>query len=130
MGSRGRPNMSAKAWHRSCMSLVLVLWQGLSLPCSEMCSFCKDSMMLCIPGDMGWLTIGSIWYRLGPGVGARKVGGDGECMGLSGVWVEGVDGVGNGTLAGSTCMGEGGHTTSMGAGGIGTDAGAGGMGGG
>jgi hypothetical protein len=30
-----------------------------------------------------------------------------------------VDEVGNGTLAGSTCIGEGGHTTGMGAGGIG-----------
>jgi hypothetical protein len=38
MGSGGRPNMSAKAWHRSCTSLVLVLWRGLSLPRSEMCS--------------------------------------------------------------------------------------------
>jgi hypothetical protein len=38
MGNGGRPNMSAKAWHRSYMSLVLVLWRGLSLPRSEMCS--------------------------------------------------------------------------------------------
>jgi hypothetical protein len=35
MGSGGRLNMSAKAWHRSCTSLVLVLWQGLSLLYSE-----------------------------------------------------------------------------------------------
>jgi hypothetical protein len=38
MGNGGRPNMSAKAWHRSYMSLVLVLWWGLSLPHSEICS--------------------------------------------------------------------------------------------
>jgi hypothetical protein len=37
MGNGGRPNMSAKAWHRSYTSLVLVLWRGLSLPRSEMC---------------------------------------------------------------------------------------------
>jgi hypothetical protein len=73
--------------------------------------------MLCIPRDIGWLTIGSMWYQLGPGVGMWKVGGNGECMGWSEVWVEVVDGVGNGTLVGSTCMGEGGHVT--GAGGIG-----------
>jgi hypothetical protein len=37
-----------------------------------------------------------------------------------------VDGVGNGTLAGSTCIGDGGHTTGVGAGaGAGTDAGVG-----
>src|SRR5437588_1456645 len=39
MGNGGKPNMSAKAWCRSCTSLVLVLWRGLSLPRSEMCSF-------------------------------------------------------------------------------------------
>jgi hypothetical protein len=39
MGSGGRPNMSAKAWRRSCTSLVLALWQGLSLPHLEICSF-------------------------------------------------------------------------------------------
>jgi hypothetical protein len=50
--------------------------------------------------------IGSMWYRLGPEVGMRKVGGDGECMGWSGVWVEVVDEVRNGTLAGSTCIGD------------------------
>jgi hypothetical protein len=85
---------------------------------------------------MGWLTIGNMWYRLGPRVGMWNVGGNGECMGWSGVWVEGVDGVGNGTLAGSTCIGDGGHTTGMGmgasaaGGGAGAGAGAGGIGGG
>src|SRR5437588_10747878 len=91
MGNGGRPNMSAKAWHRSCTSLVLVLWRGLSLLHSEVCFFYKDSRMLCIPEDMGQLTIGSVWYWLGPGVEARKVDGDGECIGWSGVWVEVVD---------------------------------------
>ena len=71
--------------------------------------------MLCIPGDKGRSTIGNWWYRLGPGVGTRKTGGDGERMGWSGVWVDGVDGVGNGTLAGSTCIGDGGRTAVVGA---------------
>jgi hypothetical protein len=87
--------------------------------------------MHCIPGDIGQLMTGNWWYRLGPGVGARKVGGDGECMGWSGVWVEVVDGVGNGTLAGSTYMGEGGCATGVGrigARGTGAGAGAGGTG--
>jgi hypothetical protein len=44
----------------------------------------------------------------------QKVGGNGECMGWSGVWVEVVDRVGNGTLAGSTCIGKGGHITKAG----------------
>jgi hypothetical protein len=79
-------------------------------------------MMLCIPGDIGQLTIGSMWYQLGPGVGAQKVGGNSERMGWLGVWVEVVDGVGNDTLAGSTCIGEGGHVTGIGIGKI--DAGA------
>jgi hypothetical protein len=81
MGSGGRPNMSAKAWCRSCTSLVLVLWWGLSLPHSEVCSLRMESIMSCILGDMGRSSIGSWWYWLGPGVGTRKVGGDGERMG-------------------------------------------------
>jgi hypothetical protein len=81
--------------------------------------------MLCIPGDMGQLTTGSMWYRLGPGVGTWKVGGNGERMGWSGVWVEVVDGVGSGTLTGSTYIGDGGHATGTGAGGMGAGAGAG-----
>jgi hypothetical protein len=72
--------------------------------------------MLCILEDKGRLTIGNWWYRLGPGIGARKTGGDGERMGWSGVWVDGVDGVGSGTLAGSTCIGDGGRATDTGAG--------------
>jgi hypothetical protein len=81
--------------------------------------------MLCILRDIGWLTIGSIWYQLGPGVGTQKVGGNGERMGWSGVWVEGVDGVGNGTLAGSTCIGDGGRMAGAGAGVRGASAGTG-----
>ena len=65
---------------------------------------------------MGRSTIGNWWYRLGPGVGTRKTGGDGERMGWSGVWVDGVDGVGNGTSTGSTCIGDGGRATSAGVG--------------
>ena len=72
--------------------------------------------MFYILGDMGWLTISSVWYLLGPGVGTQKVGGDGERIGWSEVWVEGVDGVGNGTLAGSTFIGDGGHMAGAGAG--------------
>jgi hypothetical protein len=48
-------------------------------------------------------------------VGIQKVGGDGECIGWSEVWVEGVDGVGNGTLAGSTYIGNSSHTADAGA---------------
>jgi hypothetical protein len=40
--------------------------------------------------------------------------------------VDGVDGVGNGTLAGSTCIGDGGWATSAGDGGWATSTGAGG----
>ena len=39
------------------------------------------------------------------------------------MWVDGVDGVGNGTLAGSTRIGDGGHATKAGAG-AGTSGGA------
>jgi hypothetical protein len=74
-------------------------------------------MILCIPDDIGWLMIGSVWYQLGPGVGTWKVGGDGDRMSWLGVWVKVVDGVGNGILAGSTYIGKGGHTTGIGAGG-------------
>jgi hypothetical protein len=84
--------------------------------------------MLCIPGDIGQLTIGSVWYRLEPGM--WEVGGDDECMGWSGVWVEVVNGVGSGTSVGSTCMGEGGHVTSTGTGRAGIGVGAGAAGGG
>jgi hypothetical protein len=54
------------------------------------------------------------------------VGGDGEHMGWSGVWVEVVDRVGNGTLVGSTCMGDGGHTAGTRGGRMGAGAGTGG----
>jgi hypothetical protein len=79
--------------------------------------------MLCILGDIGQLTIGSMWYRLGPRVGMQKVGGNGKCICWSGVWVEVVDGVGSGTLAGSICMAKGGYTASIGVG-VGAGAGA------
>jgi hypothetical protein len=49
-------------------------------------------------------------------VGTQKVGGNGERMGWSGVWVEGVDKVGNGILTGSTCIGDSGHAAGAGAG--------------
>ena len=50
------------------------------------------------------------------------MGGNGDHMGWSEVWVEVVDEVGNGTSVGSTYIGEGGHTTGTGA--DGADAGA------
>jgi hypothetical protein len=54
------------------------------------------------------------------------VGGDGERIGWSGVWVEVMDRVGSGTLAGSTCIGDGGRAAGAGASvGTGTGAGAG-----
>jgi hypothetical protein len=46
-------------------------------------------------------------------------------MGWSGVRGKVMDGVGNGTLAGSTCIGDGGCITDIGAGRIGADAGTG-----
>jgi hypothetical protein len=67
------------------------------------------------------------------------VGSNGERMGWSGVWVEVVDGVGSGTLAGSIYIGDSGCMMGMGAGtgagaGVGAGAragaGAGGIGGG
>jgi hypothetical protein len=59
------------------------------------------------------------------------VGGNGEHMGWSEVWVEVVDKVGNGTLAGSTYIGDDGHTAGAGAGaGAGASAGTKEMGGG
>jgi hypothetical protein len=81
--------------------------------------------MACISDNMGQLMIGNILYQLRPGVGIWKRGSDGGCMGWSGVRGEAVDGVGNSTLAGSTCIGEGGCTTSIGVGGIGAGAGTG-----
>jgi hypothetical protein len=82
-------------------------------------------MMLCLSGDMGQLSIGNVWYRHGPGVGMWKVGGNGDYMGWSGVWMEVEDRVGNGISAGSTCMGEGGRTTGIGIGGAGAGVGTG-----
>ena len=55
MGSGGRPNMSAKALHRSCASLVLALpLEGLALPLASMTASCYDHWMICwVLGDMG-----------------------------------------------------------------------------
>jgi hypothetical protein len=52
-------------------------------------------------------------------VGIQKRGGDGGHMGWSEVRDKVVDGVGNGTLAGSFYIGEGSHITGVGVGGIG-----------
>jgi hypothetical protein len=48
-------------------------------------------------------------------VGTQKVGGNGKHMGWSEVWVEGVDEVGNGTLTGSTYIGDSGCAAGAGA---------------
>jgi hypothetical protein len=82
-------------------------------------------MMLCIPGNIGWSMIGSVWYQLRSGVGMWKIDGDGDCMDWSGVWDEAVDKVDSGTLTGSTCISKGGHATGAGIGGAGVSAGTG-----
>jgi hypothetical protein len=44
------------------------------------------------------------------------MGSNSEHIGWSGVWVEGVDRVGNGTLVGSTYIGDSSHIADVGAG--------------
>ena len=82
MGSRGRPNMSAKASRRSCVALVVVL------PLSPVVAW--------------WMICPSRYLTK-----ARVLGDAG--MGWSGGDIsESVDGVGSGILAGSTCIGDNG----------------------
>ena len=83
MGSRGRPNMSAKALCRSYVALVVVLPLSPVVAWWAICPW-RCSTKARVLGDAGM-----VWS-----------GGD-----IS----ESVDGVGSGTLAGSTCMGNGGR---------------------
>jgi hypothetical protein len=63
IGNGGRPNMSAKIWHKSWISLVLVLWQGLSLPHSEVDpSLWRKPKIAYVSGDIGQLTTSNVSY--------------------------------------------------------------------
>ena len=85
MGTDGSPNMAWRALRSSCPSLVVALpLGGLTLLLASAAASC------CIRWTMRWV--------LGDG---------GDGMAERGVVREAVDGVGSGTLAGSTCMGDG-----------------------
>ena len=85
MGTGGSPNMAWRVLHSSCPSLVVALpLGGLMLPLASAAASC------CICWMMRWV--------LGDG---------GDDMAERGVVREAVDGVGSGTLAGSTCIGDG-----------------------
>ena len=85
MGTDGSPNMAWRALRSSCPSLVVVLpLGGLMLPLASVAASC------CMRLTMRWV--------LGDG---------GDDMAERGVVREAVDGVGSGTLAGSTCIGDG-----------------------
>ena len=85
MGIGGRPNMAWRALRSSCPSLVVALpLGGLMLPLVSAAASC------CMRLTMRWV--------LGDG---------GDDMAERGVVREAVDGVGSGTLAGSTCIGDG-----------------------
>ena len=85
MGIGGSPNMAWRALRSSCPSLVVALpLGGLTLPLASVVASC------CIRLTMRWV--------LGDG---------GDDMAERGVVREAVDGVGSGTLAGSTCIGDG-----------------------
>ena len=85
MGTDGRPNMGLRVLRSSCTSLVVALpLGGLMLPLASAAASC------CICWTMCWV--------LGDG---------GDDMAIQGVVQEAVDGVDSGTLAGSTCIGDG-----------------------
>ena len=85
MGIGGSPNMAWRALHSSCPSLVVALpLGGLTLPLASAVASC------CMRWTIHWV--------LGDG---------GDDMAEQGVVREAVDGVGSGTLAGSTCIGDG-----------------------
>ena len=85
MGTGGSPNMAWRALRSSCPSLVVALpLGGLVLPLVSAAASC------CMCLTMRWV--------LGDG---------GDDMAERGVVREAVDGVGSGTLAGSTCIGDG-----------------------
>ena len=83
MGSGGRPNMSARALRRSCVALVVVLPLSPVVAWWTICpSRCLTKAQVLGDAGMGWS------------------GGD---------MLESVDGVGSGTLAGLTCICDGGR---------------------
>ena len=85
MGTGGSPNMAWRALRSSFPSLVVALsLGGLALPLASAAASC------CMRWTMRWV--------LGDG---------GDDMAERGVVQEAVDGVGSGTLAGSTCIGDG-----------------------
>ena len=85
MGIGGSPNMSWRALRSSCPSLVVALpLGGLTLPLASAAASCC----------MRWMM-------------RRVLGDGGDDMAERGVVREAVDGVGSGTLAGSTCIGDG-----------------------
>ena len=85
MGTNGRPNMAWRALRSSCPSLVVALpLGGLTLPLASVAASC------CMRWTMCWV--------LGDG---------GDDMAERGVMWEAVDRVGSGTLAVSTCIGDG-----------------------
>jgi hypothetical protein len=101
-GNGGRPNMSAKAWHRS--STLGFCMQGRFLPYPGVIACCWNCAMSArVRGDEDW------WAM-------ARAPGDGN-MGWSGVEAEAVDGVGSGTSMGSTCIGDSGQCCGPGAGG-------------
>ena len=85
MGTGGSPNMAWRALRSSCPSLVVALPLGglMLLLASAAASCCMCWMMRWALGDGG------------------------DDMAERGVVREAVDGVGSGTLAGSTCIGDG-----------------------
>ena len=84
MGTGGSPNMAWRASRSSCPSLVMALpLGGLMLPLASVVT--------------SWCTCWMIHWVLGDGS---------DDMAGRGVVREAVDGVGSGTLAGSTCIGD------------------------
>jgi hypothetical protein len=101
-GNGGRPNMSAKAWHRS--STLGFCMQGRFLPNPGVIACCWNCEMSArVHGD------GDRWAM-------ARAPGDSN-MGWSGIEAEAVDGVGSGTSTGSTCIGDSGRGCGAGAGG-------------
>ena len=85
MGTGGSPNMVWRVLCSSCPSLVVALpLGGLTLPLASAAASC------CMRLTMRWV-----------------LGDDGDDMAERGVVRDAVDGVGSGTLAGSSCIGDG-----------------------
>jgi hypothetical protein len=100
-GNRGRPNMSAKAWHRSLTSGFCM--RGRFLPYLGVRACCWNCVISTrVHGDGDW------WIM-------AMVPGDGSIE-WSGSEAEVVDGVGSGISTGSTCIGDGRQYCGAGAG--------------